>query len=83
MRQFAEHGYQGAKVEDMAAELGIAKGSIFQHFGSKAGLFFEAYKRAVNVDARVARRPAAVVEEGFFATVTLLAGPDRAPGTED
>ena len=45
MRHFAEDGYQGAKVEDVASELGIAKGSIFQHFGSKAGLFFEAYKR--------------------------------------
>ena len=39
MRSFAEHGYQGARVEDVAIELGIAKGSIFQHFGSKAGLF--------------------------------------------
>ena len=46
MRQFAEHGYQGAKVEEIAVELGIAKGSVFQHFGSKAGLFFEAYKQA-------------------------------------
>jgi AcrR family transcriptional regulator len=25
-------------VEDVAAELGISKGSVFQHFGSKAGL---------------------------------------------
>ena len=46
MRHFAEHGYQGAKVEDIAIELGIAKGSIFQHFGSKSGLFLQAYKRA-------------------------------------
>ena len=35
-------------MEDVANDLGIAKGSIFQHFGSKAGLFFEAYKRAVS-----------------------------------
>jgi AcrR family transcriptional regulator len=47
MRHFADHGYQGARVEDIALELGIAKGSIFQHFGSKAGLFLAAYKRAV------------------------------------
>src|SRR3990172_7551187 len=46
MRHFAENGYQGARIEDMAIELGIAKGSIFQHYGSKAGLFFEAYKKA-------------------------------------
>lgn len=49
MRHFAQNGYQGAKVEDIAVELSIAKGSIFQHFGSKAGPFLEAYKRAVSL----------------------------------
>ena len=47
MRHFAEQGYHAARVGDIAAGLGIAKGSIFQHFGSKDGLFFEAYKKAV------------------------------------
>src|SRR5579883_2562674 len=42
MRHFAEHGYHASRVGDIADELGIAKGSIFQHFGSKDGLFFEA-----------------------------------------
>jgi TetR/AcrR family transcriptional regulator len=70
MRQFAEHGYQGAKMEDIASELGIAKGSIFQHFGSKAGLFFEAYKRAVTQSPAWLDAPDDVLEEGFFATVS-------------
>jgi AcrR family transcriptional regulator len=47
MRHFAEHGFQDARVSDIAHNLGIAKGSVFQHFGSKNGLFFEAYKKAV------------------------------------
>ena len=47
MRHFAEHGYEAARVGDMANQLGIAKGSVFQHFGSKDGLFFEAYKSAL------------------------------------
>ena len=47
MRHFAEHGYHAARVGDIAAGMGIAKGSIFQHFGSKDGLFFETYKKAV------------------------------------
>ena len=38
MRHFAEQGYDAARVGDLAAMLGIAKGSIFQHFGSKDGL---------------------------------------------
>src|SRR5215470_8503516 len=48
IRHFAEHGYSAARVEDIAAELNIAKGSVFQHFKSKDGLFFEAYKKAVH-----------------------------------
>jgi AcrR family transcriptional regulator len=69
MRRFAEDGYQGAKVEDIALELGIAKGSIFQHFGSKAGLFLETYKRAVTMLPAWLDAPAAVTERGFFPTV--------------
>jgi TetR/AcrR family transcriptional regulator len=70
MRRFAEDGYQGAKVEDIARELGIAKGSIFQHFGSKAGLFFETYKRAIFALPAWLDAPKDVIEDGFFATVT-------------
>jgi TetR/AcrR family transcriptional regulator len=69
MRHFAESGYQGARIEAMAAELGIAKGSIFQHFRSKAGLFFEAYTRAVSSLPAWLDAPTDVLDEGFFATV--------------
>ena len=70
MRHFAESGFQGARIEDVAAELGVAKGSIFQHFGSKAGLFFEVYRRAVSSLPAWLDAPKAVRDEGFFAVVT-------------
>jgi len=69
IRHFAEQGYQGAKVEDMAKELGIAKGSVFQHFGSKAGLFFEAYKKAIESLPAWLDAPKTVRNKGFFATL--------------
>ncbi len=69
MRHFAEHGYQGARVEDVARELGIAKGSVFQHFGSKAGLFLAAYKRAVSSLPAWLDAPAEVTEQGFWAVL--------------
>jgi AcrR family transcriptional regulator len=47
MRHFAEHGYRGARVEDIATEVGIAKGTVFLHFGSKEGLFLAAFQEAV------------------------------------
>ncbi|HTU42129.1 MAG TPA: TetR/AcrR family transcriptional regulator [Candidatus Aquilonibacter sp.] len=66
MHHFAENGYHAARVGDMAAALGIAKGSIFQHFGSKDGLFFEVYKRAVRSFPKYLDAPAEVRAAGFF-----------------
>jgi len=66
MLHFAENGYNAARVGDIAAALGIAKGSIFQHFGSKDGLFFEVYKRAVRSFSKYLDAPADVRAAGFF-----------------
>src|SRR5579864_2286598 len=63
---FAEHGYHAARVGDIATAVGIAKGSIFQHFGSKDGLFFEVYKRAVRSFAKYLDAPAEIRLKGFF-----------------
>ncbi len=65
IRHFAERGYSAARVEDIAAQLGIAKGSVFQHFKSKDGLFFEAYKKAVQSFPKYMQAPGAQ-EQGFF-----------------
>jgi len=65
-QHFAEHGYHAARVGDIAAALGIAKGSVFQHFHSKDGLFFEVYKQAVRSFARYLDAPAEVRQGGFF-----------------
>ena len=66
MQHFAENGYHAARVGDMAAVLGIAKGSIFQHFGSKDGLFFEVYKRAVRCFPKYLDAPEDIRTAGFF-----------------
>ena len=65
-QHFAEHGYHAARVGDIAIALGIAKGSIFQHFGSKDGLFFEVYKRAVRSFAKYLDAPSEIRQAGFF-----------------
>ncbi|HYJ61483.1 MAG TPA: helix-turn-helix domain-containing protein, partial [Actinomycetota bacterium] len=43
MRHFAEHGYRGTRIEDIAREVGVAKGTVFLDFGSKEGLFLAAF----------------------------------------
>jgi TetR/AcrR family transcriptional regulator len=68
MQQFAQNGYH-ARVGDIAATLGIAKGSIFQHFGSKDALFFEVYKRAICSFPKYLDVPAEVHSAGFFAVL--------------
>src|SRR3954452_20959041 len=74
MRHFAEHGYQGARIEDMAEELQIAKGSVFQHYVSKAVLFLECYKRAVAMLPAWLDAPDEVKADGFFAVVRYWLG---------
>ena len=46
MRQFAERGYSGVRIEEIAAQAEVAKGAVFGYFGSKAGLFLAAYQAA-------------------------------------
>src|SRR3974377_1047522 len=65
-KHFAEHGYHAARVGDIALFLGIANSSIFQHFGSKDGLFFEVYKKAVRSFSRYLNVPEEIRAQGFF-----------------
>jgi AcrR family transcriptional regulator len=69
MRHFAEHGYRGAHVEDIAHEVGVAKGTVFLDFGSKEGLFLAAYQRAVKTLPAWLDAPEDVVDRGFWATL--------------
>jgi AcrR family transcriptional regulator len=69
MRHFAEHGYRAARVEDIAAECGVAKGTVFLDFTSKEGLFLAAFQRAVSLLPTWLDAPADVVQRGFWATL--------------
>jgi TetR/AcrR family transcriptional regulator len=69
MRHFAERGYHAARIEDIATELSIAKGSVFQHFGSKEGLFLASYQKAVSSFSAYLDAPAGVMAKGFFETL--------------
>jgi AcrR family transcriptional regulator len=43
---FADSGYRGAKVSDIAERVGVTEPVIFQNFGSKAALFAVVVERA-------------------------------------
>ena len=42
---FAEHGYSGARIDDIAASSGFNKTLIFRHYKDKLGLYTEVLKR--------------------------------------
>ncbi len=47
VEEFSEKGYAGASINAMVRRLGIAKGSIFQYFGDKQGLFLFVFNTAM------------------------------------
>ena len=58
LAQVADGGYASAGVQAVAARAGVATGSVYRHFASKAELFAEVFRRAsqreLDVVARVA-----------------------------
>jgi AcrR family transcriptional regulator len=52
-RLFGEHSYRRTSVADICAAAGIATGSFYAHFGSKADIFTRVIRR-INADLRAA-----------------------------
>jgi AcrR family transcriptional regulator len=82
--QLAEGGYATATVAAVARRAGVATGSVYRHFPSKADLLAEVFRRAAQreVDA-VAAVTGATAAERVAAAVEVfvrraLAAPDRA-----
>jgi TetR/AcrR family transcriptional regulator len=47
--EFSEKGYTGASINALVEILGIAKGSIFQYFGDKKGLFLFIFNKSTEL----------------------------------
>jgi AcrR family transcriptional regulator len=61
-RLFAERGFEGTSIEEVAAQAGVSKPVVYEHFGGKEGLY------AVVVDREVER---------LLTTATALMGGDH------
>jgi AcrR family transcriptional regulator len=67
-RLFAERGFEGTSIEEIAAQAGVSKPVVYEHFGGKEGLY------AVVVDREVERLTTI--------TMTLLDGKQSRPKFE-
>ncbi|HWF54206.1 MAG TPA: TetR/AcrR family transcriptional regulator [Solirubrobacteraceae bacterium] len=45
---FARHGYEAISIEDVARQAGITRPVVYDHFGSKEGLYLACVRRARN-----------------------------------
>jgi AcrR family transcriptional regulator len=70
---FAEHGFEAARLDEMAARAGVAKGTLYLYFQDKEALFEELIRGAaapiIDTLSKVAANPAippAMVLEAFF-----------------
>ena len=77
LAEFAEQGYQAASLNRLVAQAGIAKGSLYQYFPNKEGVFRHIFQFAL----KQVRRTLTTVkdetqEEGLFVRLekSLLAG---------
>ncbi|CAH9415205.1 Transcriptional regulator, AcrR family [Streptomyces globisporus] len=60
VRVFARQGFAATRVEDVAAEAGVAKGSVYLCFDSRDALLVAAFEEYAAQAQAVIQRPAAV-----------------------
>ncbi len=55
VRVLAVHGFEATKIEDVAREAGVGKGTVYEYFDSKEDLFARAVQLATRMYARILR----------------------------
>lgn len=75
--EFASQGYRKASLNRVVKELGIAKGSLYQYFANKEGIFLFIFERFTRLVKEMAGKQAELSEAGDFWKIVrrvLLAG---------
>jgi AcrR family transcriptional regulator len=77
-RLFAERGFDGASVEEIAARAEVSKPVVYEHFGGKEGIYAVVVDREVRQllammrDALTAGHPRELLEQAAFALLDYI-----------
>ncbi len=71
---FAEKGYAGARLDEIAARAGISKGALYLYFETKEELFRAVVREAVTPNIEAARAMAEAFPGSFAQLAPLLLG---------
>lgn len=63
IKEFGEQGYEKGNIAKIAKEAGIAKGSLYQYFQDKKGLYLYCVKEAYSISMRYASSKIKNIEE--------------------
>ncbi len=75
---FAERGYDGTSIEEIAARAGVSKPVVYEHFGGKEGLYAVVVDREVRSlltmvqEALTAGHPRELLEQAAFALLDYI-----------
>jgi AcrR family transcriptional regulator len=75
---FAERGFEGASIEEIAARAGVSKPVVYEHFGGKEGIYAVVVDREIAslLDAVLAslhaRHPRALLEQGVLGLLRYI-----------
>jgi AcrR family transcriptional regulator len=67
LKMFSERGYYHTRMTDIASDMGVSKGAIYEYFESKEQLFIEAIRHHGEKRARVLRR---FLDSGSFKSLS-------------
>ena len=75
---FAERGFDGASIEEVAHRAGVSKPVVYEHFGGKEGLYAVVVDREVRrllammQESLVAEHPRVLLEQAAFALLDYI-----------
>ncbi|WP_019873263.1 TetR/AcrR family transcriptional regulator [Sporichthya polymorpha] len=77
-RLFAEKGFEGTSVEEIAAKAGVSKPVVYEHFGGKEGLYAVVVDREIELllermtNALTSRNPRQLAEQAALALLEYI-----------